>query len=101
MKLIITVQERETNKILYTTTEPIKIHFFEVAINYGERKVHTAKLLADIGWEMYLKDSNDTPIGKLADFLAKLPNIKKFDNLDRYTKLNQFYNWLENGGNYE
>ena len=94
MKLLITVQEQETNKILYKTTEPIKAHFFEVAINHGNRRITTAKLLAEIGWEMYLKDSNDTPIGKLADFLAKLPNIKKFNELDRHTQLDQFYKWL-------
>ncbi len=94
MKLRIIVKNAETGEVIYETPEPIKAHIFEVCINYGERSIKLSKRLAEIGWEMYMKDSNDTPLGKLADFLAKeVKNVKEFDQLSRGEQLNKFYEW--------
>jgi hypothetical protein len=94
MKLKVTIQDIETGKVLYETEFPTKAHFFEVCINYGERSLKSAKRLTEIGWDMYMKDYNDTPLGKLADFLAKeVKNIKKFEQLSRWEQLDAFYNW--------
>lgn len=95
MKVLITVKDLEKNKVLYETFEPIMACFFEVCLNYGGRSVHSSKTLAEIGWDMYLKDGNDTPIGKLADYLAvEVKNIKKFSDLSVYDQLDKFYSWL-------
>ena len=40
-------------------------------------------------YELYLSDSNDTPLGKLCDYIAE--HWKKVRNKDRYDILDEFY----------
>lgn len=83
--------------IVWDTTEPIKAVFFETCVATGDKDYLVAGRLAEAGWQMYLKDSNDTPIGRLADFLAFIKEPEKFIRLSRYEMLDQFYTWYNNG----
>ncbi len=85
--------KNKRGEVVYTTDQPVMAVFFNVATSYGGRAVKTAILCTEIGWEMYLKDSNRTPIGDLADFLAEMSpaKLKAFSELGRYDMLEEFY----------
>jgi hypothetical protein len=88
----------EKGKVLLTFDDPIALMFYDTCVSYGSRQKKKALLLSSIGWNIYLKDGNDTPLGKLADFLAVgVKNIKRFKELSRYDQLEKFYNWVERG----
>ena len=67
---------------------------FSAAINNDFDKTHPDELkdFVFLVSECYLKDSNQTPLGTLADFMAK--NWDKIKNLSRYDILEKFYNQL-------
>jgi hypothetical protein len=95
IELLIIVQNIRTAEIIFATKEPMKAVFFEVCVREGKKSVKMAKILAEIGWEMYLKDEEPTPVGHLADFLAtRIKNVKHFQQFTVGEQVASFYNWL-------
>lgn len=58
----------------------------EIDRKYG---VKTLKEYVAFVYELYLPDSNDTPLGKLCDYVAQ--HWKKLKAKDRYDILDEFY----------
>ncbi len=88
------VLDSSTKQSIYSTEFSTKALIFSVCVSYGKRSIKMATKLADIGFEMYIKDHNDTHITKLADYLAKeVKNVKKFQTLGCREQLKLFYEW--------
>ena len=67
-------------------------YIFHTGIYNGMDKTYSIKVLLDyvaLTHECYLKDSNRTPLGALADYIAT--NWKEVKYLGRYDILEQFY----------
>jgi hypothetical protein len=95
MKMNIVIKDNENNT-LYETDSPTKVLFYCVCRDYGENTHEKTLPLIEIGFEMYLKDYNYTPIGHLADYIAtQIKDINKFKELTRYEQLDLFYKWIE------
>lgn len=80
-------------KEVYRANEPLKVYFFDTAIDYGQNEQKLAKEKAEVAWELYLKDDNPTPVGELADYLANMSEkeFKRFKKMSRYEQLSEFY----------
>lgn len=80
------------DNIVYTYKSGTEVMIFDYAIlNEIDRK-HSLKALKEyvaLVYELYLSDSNDTPLGKLCDYIAQ--HWKKLKNKDRYEILEEFY----------
>ncbi len=58
----------------------------EIDRKYG---IKALKEYVALIYELYLSDSNDTPLGKLCDYVVQ--HWKKLKTKDRYAILNEFY----------
>lgn len=83
----------------FESTYGIDVQFIEELYSVMEDEtlsVDTLEKLYDIGAELIMKDSNDTPLYKLAQFLVNLEKENKLDSLyeteGRYGLLEIFYN---------
>jgi hypothetical protein len=78
-------------KVLFETKHTLEAFFYDVCRDFGGRSHKSAVKLAHTGWSMYLKDDWDTPVGTMADFLAKVRGIDRFCDLPTYEQLEKFY----------
>ena len=76
--------------VLATFTNAVAAWAYDVAIDFMGRTHEEALLCSDLAEEIWLKDSNDTPVGHLCDYVAK--NFKSLhDMTSRYDRLEDFY----------
>lgn len=84
-------------KAIYKSHHPLILFFYQTCRDFGELPHEAAVYRAELGWQLYLKDSNDTPVGKLADWLAKVDIGSITDHhVSRTDMLDKFYAW-QNG----
>lgn len=80
------------DNLIYTYKSGTEVMIFDYGIlNEIDRK-HSLKALKEyvaLVYELYLSDSNETPLGKLCDYVAQ--HWKKLKNKDRYDILDKFY----------
>ena len=72
-----------------------EVYIFHTGIYNDMDKKYSLKVLLEyvaLTHECYLKDSNRTPLGELADYIAT--HWKKVKNLGRYEILDEFYSQL-------
>lgn len=77
---------------VYTYHSGTEAMIFDYGVNNEINRKHGLKALTEyvsFVYELYLSDSNDTPLGTLCDFLAK--HWKKLRNKSRYEILEKFY----------
>lgn len=77
---------------VYTYNSGTEAMIFDYGVNNDlDRKYGKKALLeyVELVYELYLKDSNDTPLGTLCDYVAK--HWKKLRNKSRYEILEEFY----------
>ena len=82
-----------SNKI-YNFEHGYETYIFCAAVNNEFDKTHPDELkdFIFLVGECYLKDSNQTPLGALSDYMAE--NWNKIKNLSRYDILEKFYEQL-------
>ena len=90
MKIII-----EYNNKIYNFENGYEAYIFCAAVNNEFDKTHSTKLkdFVVLVGECYLKDSNQTPLGALSDYMAE--NWDKIKHLSRYDILEKFYDQLD------
>lgn len=79
-------------KHTYTFNFGSEVYIFHTGIYNDMDKRYGLKILLEyvaLTHECYLKDSNRTPLGALADYIAE--HWKKVKKLDCYELLDQFY----------
>lgn len=80
------------DNVVYTYKSGTEVMIFDYGIlNEIDRK-HSLKALKEyvaLVYELYLSDSNETPLGKLCDYVAQ--HWKKLKNKERYDILDEFY----------
>ena len=77
---------------VYTYNSGTEAMIFDYGVNNDlDRKYGKKALLeyVELVYELYLKDSNDTPLGALCDYVEK--HWKKLRNKSRYEILEEFY----------
>lgn len=77
---------------IYTFKTGTETMIFECGINNEVDRKHGMQALKKyvaLVYELYLSDSNDTPLGKLCDYVAL--HWKKLKNKGRYEILEEFY----------
>ena len=77
---------------VYTYKSGTETMIFDYGVNNDLDRKYGLKALKEyvaLVYELYLSDSNDTPLGKLCDYIAQ--HWKKLKNKDRYEILNEFY----------
>lgn len=80
------------NNNIYTYNSGTEAMIFDYGVlNELDRKygMKTLKEYVAFVYELYLSDSNDTPLGKLCDHVAQ--HWKKLKSKDRYDILDEFY----------
>lgn len=84
----------EYNDKIYNFEHGYEAYIFCAAINNEFDKTHPNELKDFIVLvsECYLKDSNQTPLGTLSDYMAE--NWNKIKRLSRYDILEKFYEQL-------
>ena len=70
---------------------PIKALAYEIAIDYGKMEHEKALECADLAYQTYLKDDNETPIGNLFDYIVNKYDEIIEENLSRTDILERFY----------
>ncbi len=75
----------------YTFEFGSEVYIFHIGIYNDMQKYGIKQLLQYVEFvhTCYLKDSNRTPLGDLADYIAE--NWKRVKNKNRYDVLNEFY----------
>lgn len=77
---------------IYTYNSGTEAMIFDYGVNNDLDRKYGFKALKEyvaLVYELYLSDSNDTPLGKLCDYVAQ--NWKKLKAKDRYDILEEFY----------
>lgn len=77
---------------IYTYKSGAEVMIFDYAVNNDLDRKHGIKALKEyvaLVYELYLSDSNDTPLGKLCDYVTQ--RWKKLKTKDRYDILEEFY----------
>lgn len=91
---VITIQVNEDGKSVFTTESPAEALMYTQMRSFNELTHGDALLAVGVGMEMYLKDSNSTPLGHLSDYVGKhFERLSKMDS--RWHMLEDFYNNYE------
>ena len=85
----------EYNNKIYNFEQGYETYIFCTAINNEFDKTHPNELkdFVVLVGECYLKDSNQTPLGALSDYIAE--NWDKIKHLSRYDILEKFYDQID------
>lgn len=77
---------------IYTYKSGTEAMIFDYGVNNDLDRKHGMQALKEyvaLVYELYLSDSNDTPLGKLCDYVAQ--HWKKLKNKSKYDILDEFY----------
>ncbi|MCX4376025.1 MAG: hypothetical protein OSJ61_07625 [Lachnospiraceae bacterium] len=77
---------------IYTYKAGTEVMIFDYGVHNEIDRKYSMKALKEyvaLVYELYLSDSNDTPLGKLCDYVAQ--RWKKLKNKGRYDILEEFY----------
>ena len=80
------------DNIVYTYKSGTEAMIFDYGIGNDIDRKYGMKALKEyvaLVYELYLSDSNDTPLGTICDYVAK--HWKKLKNKGRYDILEEFY----------
>lgn len=88
---IIKTSTRGESELLYTAEDVLRPFFFFVAYNEYNRGVEEAKQIAEIGHDMFVDDTQDIPIGIMADFLGEYKQIEDLLCLSTRERLSLLY----------
>ncbi len=83
------------NNQIYTYKSGTEAMIFDYGVNNNLDRKHGMQALKEyvaLVYELYLSDSNDTPLGKLCDYIAQ--HWKKLKNKGRYEILDEFYSTI-------
>lgn len=77
---------------IYTYKSGTEAMIFDYGVNNDLDRKHGMQALKEyvaLVYELYLSDSNDTPLGKLCDYVAQ--HWKKLKSKSKYDILDEFY----------
>ena len=79
------------DKHIITYDCPIKVLAYEIAVTYGGMEHQKALKYTNLAYQVYIKDDNDAPIGKLFDYIVDNYDEIIEKNLTRSNILSGFY----------